>query len=363
MVLGSSAGVVVDHAAVSDPGRDPEKQINEDAVAVAETPFGVTVVVCDGMGGHIGGERASRAAVARIVDVLGSSGGPVSRALQAAFEQAHAEVYALGGDLPVDQRPGSTAVVLTLAGREALIAHVGDSRAYRLRGGALERLTRDHSVVAALIAAGAIRPENADRHPDANRITRALGISPELEPELSAPLFVNPGDVFALCTDGLSDLVSDAEIAEVLASAESPEVSCKKLVDLANARGGHDNVTIAVARVLEVSDKRPRETVEMGGQDQTVVEPPAFTVMMTRHAGQRATVADQVARDTSPTLVDGSELLAAVRDRPPRVEFDAPSGRPSLPPPRLTGGRTLFIVSAVLCAVILGAIALWWLFR
>src|SRR5690606_21337175 len=197
---------------------------------------------------------------------------------------------------------GSTAVVLTLAGREALIAHVGDSRAYRLRGGALERLTRDHSVVAALVAAGAIRPEHAERHPDANRITRALGISQELEPELSAPLFVSPGDVFALCTDGLSDLVSDAEIAEILGKGESPEASCKELVDLANARGGHDNVTVAIARVLEVSDVRPRETVEMPGQDRTLVEPPAFTVMMTRHAG-RETVTDKDARDTAPTLV------------------------------------------------------------
>jgi protein phosphatase len=306
-VLRSAEGVVVDGATLSDPGRDPEKQTNEDAVTLLETPFGVAAVVCDGMGGHQSGEVASHTAVERIVETLGGPKQPIERLLTAAIERAHAEVYALGGDTPGDVRPGSTAVVLALAGQEAIIAYVGDSRCYRLRGLVAERMTRDHSVVEALLAAGAITPEVARAHPDANRITRALGIAADIEPELCAPQRLQLGDVFLLCSDGLSDLLEDNELAEVVASAPSPEAACSALVALANQRGGHDNISVALLRVLAVGAERRESTLEMeaAGTPQTVLATPAFTVVMPAESAPRTPSTERdLPRNTVPTLVD-----------------------------------------------------------
>lgn len=419
-MLRSAQGIVVDAAVLSDPGRDPEKQVNEDAVALSETSFGVAAIVCDGMGGHERGELASRTAVERILEVLRGPEQSLERMLSGAIERAHADVYALGGNAPVDARPGSTAVVLALAGREVVVAHVGDSRAYRVRARHLERLTRDHSVVEALLAAGAITTEQANQHPDANRITRALGIAPEIDPEVSAPLRVETGDIFVLCSDGLSDLVSDSEIGEIATSSASPEACCEALVALANQRGGHDNISVAVLRVLAVG--APRRSGETQGltptpalasaetqssptaaDQQTLVEQPGFTVVMGSRDGVARTVQYQPdgARNTSPTLVDpmiAAERLAktvpgaapvpspplgappaphaaqpphAVHPAPPAQPFELHNASqrttldavPSMRPPRAVDVRLLLWGTVALCAVILALVVGWWLLR
>lgn len=382
-MLRSAEGVVVDCATLTDAGRDPSKQTNEDAVAIAETPFGVAAVVCDGMGGHEAGEVASRTAVQRILETLTTGQQALERLLSTAIERAHAEVYALGGDAPIDVRPGSTAVILALSGHEALLAHVGDSRAYRLRARRAERLTRDHSVVEALLRAGAISEEAARQHPDANRITRALGIAAEIEPEVQPPLRLEPGDAFLLCSDGLSDLVEDNEIGEVASDAATPEAACQALVALANNRGGHDNISVAVLRVLRISAvQRPRETREMEPAQPvtppTVVDGPQFTIAMTREPGLKsADITEDTTRSTVPTLVDAmiaQGRVAAPPQRRTEPELPVTAARrtePELPaivqrpvpsaPPLTTTRNTplLFWVSLGVCAVILVAIALW----
>ena len=378
-MLRSAAGVVVDQAQRSDPGRDPEKQLNEDSVLAVETPFGVALAVCDGMGGHASGERASRAAIDRISEVLRSeTPEPLPQKLEIALERAHGDVYAIGGELPIDQRPGSTAVVLAISGREALVVHVGDSRAYRIRGQKAERLTRDHSVVEALLAAGAINAEQAEAHPDANRITRALGIAPEIEPELGPPLLVEVGDTFLLCSDGLSDLVSDAEIGEGVANAATPELACERLVLLANSRGGHDNITVSIARVLTLGPERRRETLEMppeGARNERI----AATVVMDLDARAGSPRPSDRPRDTSPTLVDPTVVDSAVARSAPGSPGAAgaspPStvsssgttlfsdARPSIPAQTFIQGRLLFWVAAIVCGMIVLAIGFWWLLR
>jgi hypothetical protein len=141
---------------------------------------------------------------------------------------------------------GTTAVVLLFgAGRRAWLGWVGDSRAYRLRAGVLEALSRDHSIVAEWVRAGVLRADEADQHPRRNELLRALGASDELEPEVTE-LEVRGGDRFLLCSDGLSAVVPSAEIAAVVGS-EEPELAAKKLVAMANERGGPDNVTVVVA--------------------------------------------------------------------------------------------------------------------
>jgi serine/threonine protein phosphatase PrpC len=367
-VLRSAEGVVVDCATLSDPGRDPSKQTNEDALAIAEMPFGVVAVVCDGMGGHEAGEVASRTAVQRIIETLTRGQQALDRLLSTALEQAHAEVYALGGDAPIDVRPGSTAVILALSGSEALLAHVGDSRAYRLRARSAERLTRDHSVVEALLRAGAISEEAARQHPDANRITRALGIAAEIEPEVQPPLRLELGDAFLLCSDGLSDLVEDAELAELVTDAATPEAACQALVALANQRGGHDNISVAILRILGLGRSRQaRETHEMAAPVQpTVVAGPAFTVAMTHEPGAKTpSLGDDASRNTVPTLVDAmiaeqrQAARPAVRTEPelPAIPTQVPSSVPIPTTPHRA--PLLFWVSLGLSALILVAIALW----
>ncbi len=370
-MLRSAEGVVVDCATLSDAGRDPSKQTNEDAVAIAEMPFGVAAVVCDGMGGHEAGEVASRTAVQRILETLTTGQQALERLLSTAIERAHAEVYALGGDAPIDVRPGSTAVILALSGGEALLAHVGDSRAYRLRARRAERLTRDHSVVEALLRAGAISDEAARQHPDANRITRALGIAAEIEPEVQAPLHVEVGDAFLLCSDGLSDLVEDHEIGELASDAATPEAACQALVALANNRGGHDNISVALLRVLKVSAaQRPRETREMAPAAQatppTVVGGPTFTVAMTHEPGMKTPeLTEDTTRSTVPTLVDamiaqGRVAAPPARRTEPELPPAPPRPLPSAPPtPATRTAPLLFWASLGLSALILLAIAIW----
>src|SRR5262245_14752812 len=178
----SGTRLKIDFAQASDPGRDPNKQVNEDSCGYAETRFGHLVVLCDGMGGHYGGREASRTAIATIFEVIDQAppGATASSALKAAVEEAGRRVYLLGGPPDNRGRPGSTVVSLLLGDRGLDVAHVGDSRAYCIRAGQIYPLTRDHSMVQGMIDAGMISEAEAIGHPDANKITRALGMRPEV---------------------------------------------------------------------------------------------------------------------------------------------------------------------------------------
>lgn len=273
-MLGSVHGVVVDFAELSDPGRDPAKQVNEDASGYAETPFGHLAVVCDGMGGHEAGREASQAAVRTIIEHARGSQAelPAGLVLKRAIEQAGRAVYALGGAAPPEHRPGSTCVALLIHPAGAEVAHAGDSRGYLVRRGHLERLTRDHSMVQELVDSGMLSPADALRHPEANKITRALGITPEVSVEVRAePVPLEPGDVLLLATDGLTDLVSDPEILDVLERRvpSGTAVACQELVQLANSRGGHDNVTALVLAVRELPQSVTRKGTVIDGAPRT----------------------------------------------------------------------------------------------
>jgi protein phosphatase len=148
-------------------------------------------------------------------------------------------------------RPGSTCVALLVHGGAVEVAHVGDSRAYFIRNGHIWPLTKDHSVVQQLLDQGAITPEQAVLHPEGNKITRALGMKPDTEVELrDPPLLQAVGDIFVLATDGLVDLVRTEEIGSVVMQAASLDLAGQNLIAMANARGGHDNITVLLARVL-----------------------------------------------------------------------------------------------------------------
>lgn len=223
------------------------RELNEDAHGRATTPEGaLLLVVADGMGGHAAGEIASRMAVEIILEVASSSGAAPEALLREAVAEANARIFELGGRQLGLAGMGTTVVALLLhPDGSAWTAHVGDSRAYLQRAGHLAALTRDHSLVAELQRRGALSEEEAWRDPRRNQLTRCVGLGPSIEVELER-LDALPGDRFLLCSDGLSGVIEAGHIAELLAGDEL-EVAAQDLVEAANACGGPDNVTVALA--------------------------------------------------------------------------------------------------------------------
>lgn len=235
-------------AALSDVGR--VRSENQDACAELLSPQGARLlVVADGMGGHQGGSIASRLAIETIQAVFQRGGLRGPELLDAALREANQRVHGAAAQDTALSGMGTTAVALLFDGGldTAWIAHVGDSRIYRLRDGHFEQLTEDHSAVAELVRRGVITPEEAETHPRRNEILRSLGVEAEVEPTL-ASVELRPGDQLLLCSDGLSGVLSDAEIADVLLRTP-PAQAVRVLVDTVNARGAPDNVTVMIAAV------------------------------------------------------------------------------------------------------------------
>lgn len=234
--------------ATSDVGR--KRPHNEDSYLMA--PDVQLYAVADGMGGENGGEVASDLAV-RAIDrhirahhaaLQAASPATVSALLVQALQQANRAIRHAGDLDPTLRRMGTTTTSVLFAGARAFIAHVGDSRAYLLRHGVLQQLSQDHSFVAEQVRAGLITPAQADKSPYRNVITRSVGVADVVDVDASAVDLVD-GDTFVLCSDGLSGLVKDHEIAEVVSGRFLHTVP-DTLVDLANERGGHDNITVVV---------------------------------------------------------------------------------------------------------------------
>ena len=263
-------------AQLSDPGRDPNKQVNEDSCGHAITKFGHLCVLCDGMGGHYGGQEASRRAITTIFEQIDLAPATTSAAaLKFAVEVAARRVYELGGPPDNKIRPGSTVVAMLFSDGGVDVAHVGDSRAYVIRSGQIYPLTRDHSMVQAMIDAGFITEEQGIGHPDANKITRALGMKPEVDVELRPePMELFPGDLLLTASDGLTDLALPKDILgatrQALASG-GLEHGCEQLVRMANDRGGHDNITVQLVRVIGTAAQRTRTGATQVGAMQTTV--------------------------------------------------------------------------------------------
>jgi PPM family protein phosphatase len=238
-----------------------KREHNEDSFLVNEE-LGL-YVVCDGMGGHAGGETASRLAVQTVEKELISvrlrtddpfAGGAASDdkrladALQEAIEGACSVVFRTSRNQPELQGMGTTCIALLLHGDAAIVGHVGDSRAYLVREGGIRQLTEDHSLVNEQVRAGLLTPDEAKHSRLRNIITRSVGFEEDVVVDV-AGFESRPGDRFLLCSDGLSNLVETEEIRITLASERDPTEVCKSLVGLANERGGDDNVTvIAVER-------------------------------------------------------------------------------------------------------------------
>jgi protein phosphatase len=205
-------------------------------------------VVADGMGGHAAGEIASQIAASTVEEVL-SGGGPeftTEQLLQFAVLKANTSVYETQRVRPECRGMGSTLTVLVFRENQYYVAQVGDSRAYLLRDGILNQLTQDHSLVWPLYKSAIITKDDISRHPQKNLITRSIGTQPQVEADLQNAEALE-GDLYLLCSDGLTDVLSDQEILRLLAGENrTPQELSELLVNAANAGGGPDNITAVV---------------------------------------------------------------------------------------------------------------------
>lgn len=212
-----------------------------------QVPLGDVYLVSDGMGGHKGGALAAELTVEALEKNLAGIRSPEAApaAVQSAFENANRIVYERGHSDPENQGMGATAVVLLLGDLHAMVAHVGDSRAYLMAKGELRRLTKDHSRVQRMVDAGMLTDDEAFAHPDANLLERAIGVSPDVAADISAWFELNEGDRILLCSDGLHGYVSDGEISAILNNRQATQQElANQLVDLALQKGGEDNITV-----------------------------------------------------------------------------------------------------------------------
>lgn len=220
---------------------------NEDFLTVRGTPHGLLLVVCDGMGGHAGGELASRLAAEAFADCVAEESGTPRELLALAAEVANRAVMAYADEHPEFAGMGTTLVAALVSGGRATVANVGDSRAYLFHDGYLRRITTDHSLVAAMVERHEITEAEAERHPQRNVITRSLGGDRGSQADLFEVPIVD-GDLLLLASDGLHGMIGDVEIARLCASEPNAARVCDALVQRALAAGGDDNVTVIAAR-------------------------------------------------------------------------------------------------------------------
>jgi protein phosphatase len=237
--------------------------------STSQTPVGLLAVLADGMGGHKAGEVASSIAV----DIVGKTfleqrhDNPL-KVLQICFAEANQTIYSRAKNDQDLKGMGTTCTALYIKNEQAGFAHVGDSRLYCLRDNKLRLLTEDHTLVNQMLKDGLISVDEAYDHPNRSMLTRALGTMTNVEVAISEELFaIQAGDSFLLCSDGLHDLVDDEEIQQALISY-LPQSAAAHLIDLANQRGGYDNISIGIIAILAPSKhNKPAVTTRESGSE------------------------------------------------------------------------------------------------
>jgi len=295
---------IVEQAGRTDVGR--QRTANEDSLVVQPPLF----AVADGMGGAKAGEVASAVAV-QAVEGARESGEPAEAQLAEIVRDANRRIYDLAVADESRRGMGTTLTLAKVHGDEVSLAHVGDSRAYRLRDGELSQLTRDHSLVAELERSGQITPEAAEHHPQRSIITRALGPEPDVEVD-TYTLAGRDGDVFLICSDGLTSMISDDEVGSILRSASTLDEAADALVRAANQSGGKDNITVILFRLGEG---------DPAGQPATTERPPSAedTVVGLKADELRAAASAPAEPAADATIIQRrAEPVAPAPERPRR---------------------------------------------
>jgi PPM family protein phosphatase len=337
---------VAEQYAGTDTGR--QRRANEDSL-LARAPL---FVVADGMGGAQAGEVASRIAVESFEDGLQDASAPEA-ALAELTREANSRIHELSHSHAEQAGMGTTLTAVYVGDRDVSIAHVGDSRAYRFRDGELTRLTDDHSLVDELLRQGRLTPEEAVEHPQRSVITRALG--PEGTVEVDTRSYsARDGDVYLLCSDGLTTMLPEARLAELLAAHDSLRDRGEALIAAANEAGGRDNITVVLARLEELGGSTPPLTEEA-----PVVQPaagsPAASGPADAPADAGATATAVVAGGASPAPAgEQAQDVRPVVPRRPRRPSPARSD-PSRRRARLRRLGAVGVAVAILALIAAGA--------
>jgi len=312
---------------MTDTGR--QRRDNEDSMLARSPVF----VVADGMGGAQAGEVASRLAIEAFERGLPESDGPEER-LAIRVREANQRIHELSRAEHERAGMGTTLTAALLDHGEVAIAHVGDSRAYLFRDGGLTRLTQDHSLVQELVRRGKLTEEQAEEHPQRSIITRALGPEPSVEVDTwTYP--VRDRDVLLLCSDGLTSMITEEKITEILGSSASLERAGDRLIGEANAAGGRDNITVVLARLEEA------------GRDDAV-DPPT----MVGARGSTLPVAREAGFTGAPAAMPTQPDRAAMPASPAaRIPLARTQGRPLPPAPQRRVARPVAAVIATLAVL------------
>jgi serine/threonine protein phosphatase PrpC len=318
-----------ERAGATDPGR--KRRRNEDSYVVDPPLF----AVADGMGGAQAGEVASRLAAAAFREYHEADELPAGERLAAIVQEANRRIYERAREDAQASGMGTTVTAALLDGERLVLGHVGDSRAYLLRGDEVTQLTDDHSLVADLVRSGRLTPAEAEAHPQRSVITRALGTDPEVDVD-AIVVEAQPGDVILLCSDGLTTMVTDDAILRIVQGASSLEDAAKELVRAANRGGGEDNVTVILFRIEDGEDPALDETQAMA----TNGDP-----------------GDDI--DLEDTL-SGLEPAAPAAAAPPEPPPPEPEPEPT---PRRRGRRLVLVLVLLLLVAALALAGYWFLVR
>ena len=294
---------IVEQVGRTDVGR--QRSANEDSL-VLQPPF---FAVADGMGGARAGEVAS-AIAAGAFEGASAAGEAAEAQLARILREANRRIYDLAVTDESRRGMGTTLTAAKVHDSEVSLGHVGDSRAYRLRDGELEQITRDHSLVAELERSGQITPEAAEHHPQRSIITRALGPEPDVEVD-TYTLSARAGDLFLLCSDGLTSMISDDEVAAVLRTSATLDDAADALIKAANQSGGKDNITVVLFRLGELGEGAPAEPTTVAGP------PPA----------EDETIAGQLTADDIQAAAAPPSASARIEPVPPDPAAQAPPAR------------------------------------
>jgi serine/threonine protein phosphatase PrpC len=330
---------VTDTAGFTDPGR--KRRRNEDSFVIDPPLF----AVADGMGGAQAGEVASRLAAAAFREFHDADDLHPEKRLAAIIKEANRRIYERAADDAQVSGMGTTITAALVAADALVIGHVGDSRAYRLRGGKFEQLTDDHSLVADLVRSGRITPEEADAHPQRSVITRALGTDSEVDVDtFTVP--AESDDLFLICSDGLTTMVDNEQIRDLVTRAQDLEQAGKGLVKAANKAGGEDNITVVLFR-LAGGPSELENTVVASGNGR----------------GQDEDLEDTLTGLEAPTIAAPAAAAMAEREWGPALDEEEPAPRPAPAGEPRWGRRAVLAALGLAFVAAIFAVAFWALTR
>ncbi|MGD0385345.1 MAG: Stp1/IreP family PP2C-type Ser/Thr phosphatase [Solirubrobacteraceae bacterium] len=337
---------VAEHVARTDTGH--QRSTNEDA-HLSRAPL---FVIADGMGGAQAGEVASQIAIKHFEDTLpGADADSAGERLALAVQAANAEIHALSERDARRAGMGTTLTAAHVGSREVTFAHVGDSRAYLLRDGELERITEDHSLVEELLRQGRLTEEEAEEHPQRSIITRALGPESDVEVDTFTRT-AEDGDIYLICSDGLTSMVPETTVAEIMREAPDITAAAERLVAAALDAGGRDNVTVVLFRVEDVA----------GAEEATGVQEAQATVSAAEDAAEPAAAAGLASAGADLEQPPAAEAVVSATGPARRVAPEpAPFSRihrraPRMPRAPARRGRSRLRRRATLGAVVLAVV-------